>query len=359
MVNAIANRTQISSVIENFGSTCKIVKHTSYTRDKWGKISSYPGEREVDSSTDQVHRFNNSLIPETGVTPTVAGTITYGSGLIGPNSACFNGTDTDINLGNVYGIVRDVSSYSFWFKPDTTWDASYSTDQAFIGKTTPGQYDFWLGHSSSNEGKVTLTTVNVGTGETISLSSTTSSFSSDSWHHVVVTHDWSTPMTKLYVNGSLEASTTGAMTSNVADTSDFRLGNRRGVQFWYDGCMDELLIFNEVLSDSVITDLYQRGAGVTVKAVPDNTFSFSKSENDSGSLNNASTIVIMKGDTDIEKQYLVYYSGLWYKVVSVQDFALADVSLAKQVGLEELYDNNKDKDVTRTESFPASFPVTL
>jgi len=87
-----------------------------------------------------------------------------------------------------------------------------------------------------------------------------------------------------------------------------------------------------------ITNSYDGGTATV--GVPDSLLSFSRSNTSAGVLNNASQVLILKGQEAVSKNDKITYDGKDYYVLSIQEFALANVVLAKQVALEELNDNN-------------------
>ena len=87
----------------------------------------------------------------------------------------------------------------------------------------------------------------------------------DEWLHVVGTFDPNTAM-RLYIDGQQAASTTSGVPSQIANTSaDLWLG----VQYhlgttgnFLDGLLDEVAIYNRVLSPSEIEEHYQTGVTI-------------------------------------------------------------------------------------------------
>jgi hypothetical protein len=84
----------------------------------------------------------------------------------------------------------------------------------------------------------------------VTIQSTTS-INTGNWVHVAATWDGSTGAMKIYINGVLEASTTGA-TGNRAAPPSIRIGSiQTGIQY-FNGTIDELRIWNVVRSQSDI-----------------------------------------------------------------------------------------------------------
>jgi len=81
---------------------------------------------------------------------------------------------------------------------------------------------------------------------------------------------------------------------------------------------------------------YADGTPVNTLAAPDNMFSFRFDPLPQGVLDRSSMILIIKGDVTIDKYSKVTYGGKSYGIISIQDYLMSDVSLAKQLVLEEL-----------------------
>jgi len=93
--------------------------------------------------------------------------------------------------------------------------------------------------------------------------STRYSFSTATWYHVVITNNLG--VTAFYVNSTLQASTTSGTGTNIGDsTSPFILGyktyqNLYSNEYHYDGLMDEVSFFDDALSQSEVTSIYNSG----------------------------------------------------------------------------------------------------
>jgi len=81
------------------------------------------------------------------------------------------------------------------------------------------------------------------------------SFDTATWYHVAITY--SNPLITYYVNGS----SIGTQTFASMDTTDdvFYIARGIGGNFYFDGLMDEITIFDYALSSTEITTLYNSG----------------------------------------------------------------------------------------------------
>jgi hypothetical protein len=83
------------------------------------------------------------------------------------------------------------------------------------------------------------------------------------WYHVVSTYDGTTGLSRVYVNGALDAGPFDEnMTTYYTGTAPFRLGRRPGFgseHEYADVLLDEVLLFDRVLSDAEVASLFQDG----------------------------------------------------------------------------------------------------
>lgn len=151
-------------------------------------------------------------------------------------------------------------SISAWVKPE-----SLSSNMSIVSKWASGSLGFlFFIRGASN---ILELRTDAGGGNAEAYASYT--FSTATWYHVVVTFNAGT--VALYVNGTALTMTDSTCPSPIqSTTADFRIGgnqnNPSGEDF--DGIIDEVGIWNKVLSTTEITQLYNGGAGL---AYPFNT----------------------------------------------------------------------------------------
>lgn len=191
------------------------------------------------------------------------GGLTYTAGKSG-NAFTFNGTDAYVSLPvNTLSSLTDFS-ISFWYNP-----SSLPAGSALVGNYT------WIGGIDRGY----LIYLNYGTlyfrlwgSSTVDLVAS-GTFSTNTWYHVVLTRKEST-RSKLYINGSLNASNTSTVNPNYTTTNYNSLGasqyNATNKEYYCNGKMDEVNIWNKELTSTEITDLYNSGNG---KFYQGNTFS--------------------------------------------------------------------------------------
>lgn len=198
----------------------------------------------IDSANDSLGTYNG----------TPYGGLTYTAGKSG-NAFTFNGTSAYISLPtNTLSSLTDFS-ISFWYNP-----SSLPGGSALVGNYT------WIGGIDRGY----LFYLNYGTlyfrlwgSSTVDLVAS-GTFSTNTWYHVVLTRKEST-RSKIYINGSLNASNTSTVNPNYTTTNYNSLGasqyNATNKEYYCDGKMDEVNIWSKELTATEVTELYNAGAG--------------------------------------------------------------------------------------------------
>ncbi len=150
----------------------------------------------------------------------------------------FDGTDDYAACGNV--PADNNITIVAWIKPNVL-----SGDMSIVGKNASLSFK-----SSGSELRFTTPGIRDHTSSGASLSA-------GIWQHVAVTYqEEATAGVKFYVNGSfISSADASAMTSNANSLDIAR--NQWGQYF--DGSLDDVLIYNYALGDTEIADLYNSG----------------------------------------------------------------------------------------------------
>jgi fibronectin type 3 domain-containing protein len=158
--------------------------------------------------------------------------------VVGTYSAYFDGVDdkraTSTTSTTFMTSARTSVSVAFWVRPNTTYS---SITYLMMGN------DFSI--SQSNTNRITIA---------ISIPSTNSAYTTvttGAWTHIVGTYDGST--IKIYNNGSLAMSTAHAGTVSNPGRA-FSVGGYSSI--YWNGYIDDLRIYNRVLTASEIAGLY-------------------------------------------------------------------------------------------------------
>lgn len=208
-------------------------------------------------STNETDRSGNS---ETLTADTfVAGSATVPSGYSGASRDWERG-DND-HMKHADGGSTDLSgtamSIACWVRiesfnsSDGSWNAiatkySGTNDRTFFLNAVTG--------TSTSVGELSIRFYNSSDTSSI-LSSTSNGISTATWYHVAATYDGSS--TKLYVDGTEVAS--GSLSGNLDNsTSEFVVGGINSHSY-FDGLIDELIIFDRAITASEVQDLIDNG----------------------------------------------------------------------------------------------------
>ena len=92
-------------------------------------------------------------------------------------------------------------------------------------------------------------------------------FANDTWYNIIVTYNGATSgganKCNLYINGVKETNTAGSnITTLPSSTTNFNIGRlQTAITYnnWFEGNIDEIAIFNEELTQSQVTAIYNSG----------------------------------------------------------------------------------------------------
>lgn len=182
---------------------------------------------------------------------TSAGTTAVVTGKI-ESAVSFN-TGSLSNVGNNAQIsVSNNYSISLWFYTTTT------NDNRGVLCNRVGDNDR-LGIAMKTN-KMSIRSYG-GAGSDVHTSATANT-AINTWYHLVLTHTNANAIT-LYINGVAQTGTTETMTPAAAG---FTLGNFAGyahADYGFKGYIDEVAIFDKVLSTTEIADIYNAGKGLS------------------------------------------------------------------------------------------------
>ena len=199
------------------------------------------------------YAFENDATDMTGNYDATNYGATYTIGPVGLSAALFNGVTSYMEAPSP---VSTDCSFSMWLQTTDTG----GTGQWYAGKglvdgfTAVGAAD--LG-TALNGGKFSI-----GVGGTDTTLTSTVAVNDGRWHHVVGTRSSSTGAMQIYVDGVLNNSVTGP-TGPRAAAADFCIGSiQTGVSTgFYNGALDQVQIYNYVLSATEIANLYNHARG--------------------------------------------------------------------------------------------------
>jgi len=178
-----------------------------------------------------------------------------GSAFLNTYSVSMDGTDDDVNCGNVTtfnGVNK--ASISAWCKTSNT-----RATQLIAKSDTGSDVQFQVAVIPNTRIDVYGSTIGFRSTDTISIAD-------GNWHHVAITFDGSLGTAnqrfKVYLDGTALTNLGFNGPTSLATTStDLLIGNRGGsaINHW-DGEIDEVSLWTKVLSSSEVTDIYNSGA---------------------------------------------------------------------------------------------------
>jgi MSHA biogenesis protein MshQ len=159
----------------------------------------------------------------------------------------FDGVNDYVDVPNLSSILNSTASLAFWINTtqvgnDTAWMAPGITG---VEQSGGGDDIFWGWLDAS--GRIGIAVGNafgVGTRSTVAINNGV-------WRHVVLTRDEPAGTFKIYIDGTLDQS--GTIATGVIGTafsSVGRIEDTGGSPEYFDGLLDELRIYDEVLTDS-------------------------------------------------------------------------------------------------------------
>ena len=203
-----------------------------------------------DAATDEVldaRGNHNGAIKDATGTPTTA--FHHVAGYVGTGALDFDGTDDYVSMPAAAATALHggtEASISLWIKKDAI------------------QYGFLQlsGYASANGCLYpydTATKVYLDVFKTARFGPIEMNSSVLEWHHLVITTKPGANGYKVYQNGVLAYQNTGEATV-ATDYLNFEIGRNSGGRYC-DGKIDEVSIFNKVLTQAEIEILYNKGVG--------------------------------------------------------------------------------------------------
>jgi len=261
-----------------------------------------PEEEELTASPVLVNHFDEpagsaTVFDDTNDSNEYVGTMsgaTLGAAGKINTAVSFNGNSDRIAYNPyLHSVLGGTASMSFWIKTTQVgnnlyWDAPGITGVEEVG----GDDDVFWGWIDDN-GKI-----GVQAGDSPGAKSA-GSINDNTWHHVVLTRNAATGNTKVFIDGELESektSATGTISSSFNDLGRITRDEGGGHKYFH-GLLDELQIFQEVISEGDVTLLYQQGVSqdpdapeaptqtVTLRAGPDGQFCGCVGDSETGTEN--------------------------------------------------------------------------
>lgn len=163
----------------------------------------------------------------------------------------FDGTNDYIESSSLFSYLRTTASLSFWIKTTQTGDDTAWLAPGVTGVEQSGGADdiFWGWIDAA--GRIGISIAN-------DYSSKSSiPINNGVYRHVVLTRDSPTGAYKIYIDGSLDSSgTIGIGDIGTSFSSIGRIEDTGGTPEYFQGDLDEVLVFDSVLSDAQVSSIY-------------------------------------------------------------------------------------------------------
>lgn len=174
------------------------------------------------------------------------------------NCLLFDGVNEDVNFGNVADFDRlNAFSIDFWMKSD-----NYTTTMQVIGKQTTAGVGWSIYLISTNQLRFIL--ANSGTNRIYVTAA--GSANNDSWHHWVITYDGSSDASGIHIyKDNVDLSLTvnqNNLTLSISNGADLTYASRDSTQWFFDGYLDEVVIYENELTSDDVEYRYNGGSGI-------------------------------------------------------------------------------------------------
>ena len=237
-LNEINEKIEKVSVAPIFGNNAGI----TVPEDEREIEKDSSGERILDAPVDLISWWMFDGNAEDGVggnhgTPNGGVDLNYNDAIRG-EVASFDGDGDYVNTGTP--TIGNKFTISAWINTNinTTgvWRHVFSRDTNGIGYGTGGDM------------KMRLTKVNIADGP-----ASNSVIGKNQWYHVAVTFDNTNNMTTYYLNGVNDG---GGQFNVVFSETSTRIGNSLGYDAFWNGTIDDVMIFNKALTEAEIQAIY-------------------------------------------------------------------------------------------------------
>jgi hypothetical protein len=210
-----------------------------------GNTKSYPGTGTT--WFDKSGRGNNG---------TLFNDPTFNSGNGG--SIVFDGTNDYIDLGNNSSITTFTSlTINTWVKPVTL--PGFFNQGRIIIRGDDSYRLYWYDNGVGSSNKLYFFSSDIGeTGLADSVGYLTSNFTVNSWYNITALYNGS--QTQLFVNGSLVATSAGK-SGTITGTNNIQLGRSNGNEYFLNGNIASIQLYNRALSASEVLQNYNATKG--------------------------------------------------------------------------------------------------
>ncbi len=222
----------------------------SWIGDVWNKIT---GKAVTNENLISYYKFNGDSSDDVGANPgTTYGGLIYSSSGKDGAAAEFDGSNDFISISNENNfdsLTGGESTISFWMKQN---DVS-QTERGILQKRDANNYNKFFCQVSSLLGCGLWSTDSNAVWVTTSINN-------NEWTHIVITTSVSNKKISLYKNGAYVSNNTNPSLISTNNNQPLRIGYAMdAANDYFKGSIDELRVYNRVLSDAEIGELYSEG----------------------------------------------------------------------------------------------------
>jgi len=165
-------------------------------------------------------------------------------------SMAFDGVDDNIDCGDFSAYDNGDLSCSFWIYRTTSTSLDYLISNT--ASSSKAGFDIIIDSTERLKFRRNTRTKDCVSGWYHG------GITVDNWYHIAVTYDEGLNEGKIYVNAVLKATTAGSSSTNSAST-DLKIGSHTADTAFFTGNIDEVAIFDSVLSAGDVTAMYNLG----------------------------------------------------------------------------------------------------
>jgi len=181
-------------------------------------------------------------------------TVGYAIGKIG-NAADFEASNLEyLSITDAAQTGLDITgeiTISCWIKPE-----SINSTYIIISKYKAGGMSYSLAQRYYGEIQNQIMFQLSSDGSTYTAAYSSSKVSAGNWYHIAATLNQTTDKMQVYFNGAADGSAI-SYTSNIYNSNtQFNIGVSGNMQYYYDGLIDEAIIWNTCLTADEIADVY-------------------------------------------------------------------------------------------------------
>jgi hypothetical protein len=265
-----------------------------------GLVAEYKFENGAqDTSGNGYHGIVN------GVTSVVGGQV---------DSSAINFTGGDNSYVEIPNPLGNDFSIAFWVQTTATAGTGqwYNGEGLVDGEVPGATNDFGVALVGGQVG------FGIGNPDTTILSTT--AVNDGNWHHVVATRTSANGLMQLYVDGQLQITGTGSTATRSTPVS-LHLGNLQSGAGYFPGSIDEVRLYNYVVTPATVTQLYSLGSTLVAYYNLDGNAADSSGFGNNGTIFNNVTFVPGKVGAQAA-QFDGLSSYIQIPVATVNDFSI-------------------------------------